>query len=56
MLRKARLEDLDALVTLEESCFDTDRLSRRSSSCASPAARRCPGPPSRTRGSSTAPA
>ncbi len=30
MLRKARLEDLDALVTLEESCFDTDRLSRRS--------------------------
>ncbi len=30
MLRKATLADLDALVALENRCFDTDRLSRRS--------------------------
>ena len=30
MLRKARLEDLDALVALEDACFESDRLSRRS--------------------------
>ncbi len=30
MVRPARLEDIDALVTIEELCFDTDRLSRRS--------------------------
>ncbi|MDZ4150448.1 MAG: ribosomal-protein-alanine acetyltransferase, partial [Methylicorpusculum sp.] len=28
--RDARLSDLDALVGLENACFDTDRLSRRS--------------------------
>ncbi len=30
MIRKAKLLDLDALVALEERCFDIDRLSRRS--------------------------
>jgi ribosomal protein S18 acetylase RimI-like enzyme len=29
-IRSAQLTDLDALVTLENRCFDTDRLSRRS--------------------------
>lgn len=29
MIRAATLEDLDALIALEEDCFDTDRLSRR---------------------------
>ncbi|MDT8407175.1 MAG: GNAT family N-acetyltransferase/peptidase C39 family protein [Methylococcales bacterium] len=29
-LRAARLADLDALIALENACFDTDRLSRRS--------------------------
>ena len=29
MIRQATLDDLDALVRIEESCFDTDRLSRR---------------------------
>ena len=29
MIRDARLEDIDALVALEERCFETDRLSRR---------------------------
>lgn len=30
MIRPATLDDLDALVDIEERCFDTDRLSRRS--------------------------
>lgn len=30
MIRDARLEDVDRLVDLENSCFETDRLSRRS--------------------------
>lgn len=30
MIRKATIADLDALVTLENRCFQTDRLSRRS--------------------------
>jgi ribosomal-protein-alanine acetyltransferase len=30
MIRSATLDDLDALVRLEQKCFDTDRLSRRS--------------------------
>jgi ribosomal protein S18 acetylase RimI-like enzyme len=30
MIRKAQLDDLEALVTLETRCFATDRLSRRS--------------------------
>ncbi|HET7369794.1 MAG TPA: peptidase C39 family protein [Gammaproteobacteria bacterium] len=30
MIRAATLDDLDALVALEERCFDSDRLSRRS--------------------------
>jgi ribosomal protein S18 acetylase RimI-like enzyme len=30
MLRTATLDDLDALVALEQHCFDGDRLSRRS--------------------------
>jgi ribosomal protein S18 acetylase RimI-like enzyme/predicted double-glycine peptidase len=30
MIRSATLDDLDALVAIEERCFDTDRLSRRS--------------------------
>lgn len=30
MIRKAQLSDLDALVALENQCFDSDRLSRRS--------------------------
>lgn len=29
MIRPATLEDLDALVNIEQTCFDTDRLSRR---------------------------
>jgi ribosomal protein S18 acetylase RimI-like enzyme len=29
MIRQATLDDLDALVRIEDSCFDTDRLSRR---------------------------
>ncbi len=29
MIRPATLEDLDALVNIEQACFDTDRLSRR---------------------------
>lgn len=29
MIRHATLDDLDALVTIEDRCFDTDRLSRR---------------------------
>lgn len=30
MIRDANLEDIDELVRLEDACFDTDRLSRRS--------------------------
>jgi ribosomal protein S18 acetylase RimI-like enzyme len=30
LIRNARLTDLDDLVALEKSCFETDRLSRRS--------------------------
>lgn len=30
MIRPATLDDLEALVTIEHACFDTDRLSRRS--------------------------
>lgn len=30
MIRPATLDDLDALVAIEERCFDSDRLSRRS--------------------------
>ena len=30
MIRPAQLEDVDALVAIENRCFDTDRLSRRS--------------------------
>jgi ribosomal protein S18 acetylase RimI-like enzyme len=29
MIRRATLDDLDALVRIEDKCFDTDRLSRR---------------------------
>ena len=29
MIRHATLNDLEALVKIEDSCFDTDRLSRR---------------------------
>lgn len=29
LIRSASIQDLDALVTLEQSCFETDRLSRR---------------------------
>jgi ribosomal protein S18 acetylase RimI-like enzyme len=30
MIRPATVDDIDALVTLEEQCFETDRISRRS--------------------------
>ncbi|MGA7801744.1 MAG: GNAT family N-acetyltransferase/peptidase C39 family protein [Gammaproteobacteria bacterium] len=30
MIRAARLQDIDALVAIEQRCFETDRLSRRS--------------------------